>query len=55
MKARHLSIQVALFSSYIAEYVDFVPLSGVLGDVAAFHNLGSDFEGRGFPPPVKIK
>ena len=52
IKTKLLWIKVALFSSYIEEYVDFVPFSDALGDITAFGPFGSAFEGHGSPPPV---
>ena len=51
-KGQILSIEVALFSSYIEEYVDFVPFSGAFGGMIAFDPFGSAFEGHASPPPV---
>ena len=50
--AKLLKIKDALFSSYIEEYIDFVPFSGAWGDMTAFRPFGSAFEGQGSPPPV---
>ena len=41
-----------MFSSYIEEYVDFVPFSGDLEGMTAFDPFGSAFEGHGSPTPV---
>ena len=47
-----MSIKVALFSSYIEEYVDFVPFSGAFGGMTAFDPFGSAFEGHASLAPV---
>ena len=44
--------QTSLFSSYIEEYVVFVPFSDALGGMTAFDRFGSDFEGHGSSPPI---
>ena len=44
--------QTSLFSSFIEEYVVFVPFSDALGGMTAFDPLGSGFEGHGSSPPI---
>ena len=51
-KNQTFTVKVALFSSYIEEYVDFVQFSGALGGMTAFDLFGSTFEGHGSPLPV---